>query len=102
LFPEIQAEKPERRYPMPDWEMIKIEQRQKGVTLQLLWQEYKKEYPKGYQYSQFCEHYRRWRKSHTEPSLRKDHKGGEEMEVDYAGVKMSLVPRVVRPGLRWQ
>ncbi len=47
LFPEIQAEKPEPRYPMPDWEMIKKEQRQKGVTLQLLWQEYKKEYPRG-------------------------------------------------------
>lgn len=90
LFPEIQAEKPEPRYPMPDWEMIKKEQRQKGVTLQLLWQEYKKEYPSGYQYSQFCEHYQRWRENKTEPSLRKDHKGGEEMEVDYAGVKIVM------------
>ena len=90
LFPEIQAEKPEPRYPMPDWEMIKKEQRQKGVTLQLLWQEYKKEYPSGYQYSQFCEHYQRWRENKTEPSLRKDHKGGEEMEVDYAGVKIPM------------
>jgi transposase len=63
LFPEIQVEKPEPRYPMPDWPMIKQEQRQKGVTLRLLWQEYKEEYPSGYQYSQFCEHYRRWRKS---------------------------------------
>lgn len=32
LFPEIQVEKPEPRYPMPDWEMIKKEQRQKGVS----------------------------------------------------------------------
>jgi len=90
LFPEIQAEKPEPRYPMPDWEMIKQEQRQKGVTLQLLWQEYKEAYPSGYQYSQFCEHYRRWRKSHTEPSMRKVHQGGGEMEVDYAGVKIPM------------
>jgi hypothetical protein len=32
MFPEIQAEKPEPRYPMPDWEMIKKEQRKKGVS----------------------------------------------------------------------
>jgi transposase len=75
---------------MPDWQMIKEEQRQKGVTLQLLWQEYKEEYPSGYQYSQFCEHYRRWRKSHIKPSMRKVHQGGVEMEVDYAGVKIAM------------
>jgi transposase len=90
LFPEIQAEKPGSRYPMPDWQKIKEEQRQKGVTLQLLWQEYKEAYPSGYQYSQFCEHYRRWRKSHIKPSMRKVHQGGGEMEVDYAGVKIPM------------
>lgn len=46
--------------PEPDMEYIHKELRQKGVTLQLLWMEYKANYPDGYQYSQFCEHYRRW------------------------------------------
>jgi len=90
LYPEKQFEQPKTRYPMPDWESIRKETRQKGVTLQLLWQEYKKEYPTGYQYSQFCEHYQRWNKTHREASMRKAHIGGEEMEVDYAGVKIPM------------
>lgn len=28
-----------------------------GVTLELLWQEYKREHPEGYGYSQFCYHF---------------------------------------------
>jgi len=91
LFPEIVAQKPASRYPMPDWEKIHSERRQKGVTLQLLWQEYKAEYPAGYQYSQFCERYRRWKKQRAAPSLRKVHQGGEAMEVDYAGLKITMI-----------
>jgi transposase len=81
---------PEPKYPMPDWEKVEKEKRKKGVTLQLLWQEYRKQYPGGYQYSQFCEHFQRWKKKKIDPSLRKDHKGGEEMEVDYAGLKILM------------
>jgi len=90
LFPEKKAQEPESRYPMPDWEYIKKEKSRKGLTLQLLWQEYKEDYPNGYQYSQFCEHYQRWKKSKTEPVMRKEHKGGAEMEVDYAGLKIPV------------
>jgi len=32
------------------------ELRRRGVTRQLLWEEYRNEYPGGYAYSQFCEH----------------------------------------------
>ena len=34
------------------------ELRKKGVTLQLLWLEYREAHPDGYGYSQFCHHYR--------------------------------------------
>ena len=71
-------------------EKEKKEKSRKGLTLQLLWQEYKEDYPNGYQYSQFCEHYQRWKKSKTEPVMRKEHKGGAEMEVDYAGLKIPV------------
>jgi len=94
LFPGIAAQRPASRYPMPDWEKIHSERRQKGVTLRLLWQEYKAEYPTGYQYSQFCERYRLWKKQRAAPSLRKEHPGGEEMEVDYAGLKMVMMDAV--------
>lgn len=40
-------------------EWIYRELRKKGVTLQLLWQGYKEDHPNGYQYSQFCDLYRR-------------------------------------------
>jgi transposase len=44
------------RVSMPGWGKMNTEKRQKGVTLRLLWQEYKEQHPNGYQYSQFCEH----------------------------------------------
>ena len=44
--------------PEPDWAGVHRELRRKGVTLDLLWQEYKAEHPEGYQYSRFCQHYR--------------------------------------------
>lgn len=83
LFP------PPRKIPMeernmPPMEYIGRELRKKGVTLQLLWHEYKEANPNGYQYSQFCEHYRRWRKE-LDLCLRGEHKAGEKLFVDYAG-----------------
>jgi len=30
-------------------------------------------------------------KQQVEPSMHKEHKGGEEMEVDYAGLKMQMI-----------
>ena len=48
--------------PEPDWRHVHRElRRHKGVTLQLLWLEYREAHPDGYQYSWFCERYREWR-----------------------------------------
>lgn len=44
-----------RRRPEPDWNQVHRELSRKGITLQLLWFEYKDRHPDGYQYSQFCE-----------------------------------------------
>jgi transposase len=56
--------------------------------LELLWREYKEQYPDGYQYSQFCERYRRFRNK-LDYSMRQDHRGGEKLVVDYAeGLKL--------------
>jgi hypothetical protein len=43
---------------LPDWKQLHQELRRKGVTLQLLWQEYRQTHPQGYAYSRFCELYR--------------------------------------------
>jgi transposase len=92
LFPDSKFP-PVQHKPQPDWEEVRRELRQKGVTRQLLWMEYKEKYPQGYQYSQYCEHYRRWKKSQIESSMRHEHVGGEQMQVDYAGVKIRIVNR---------
>jgi transposase len=56
----------------------------KGVTLRLLWLEYKAVNPGGYQYSQYCVHYRLWAKN-LDVSLRQTYRAGEKLFVDYAG-----------------
>ncbi|MAT42863.1 MAG: hypothetical protein CL609_11010 [Anaerolineaceae bacterium] len=90
LFPERNKNHSTEQVHMPDWETVQKEKRQKGVTLKLLWIEYKEQYPNGYQYTQYCYHYKQWRKKQVEPSMRFAHVGGEQMQVDYAGVKIPI------------
>jgi transposase len=73
----------------PDWEEVHRELAKRGVSLRLLWQEYREQNPDGYGKTQFGEHYQRWNQSHTY-SMRLPHKGGEEMEVDYAGMTLPI------------
>jgi len=44
----------------PDWAEVHRELKRKGVTLMLLWQEYKATHPDGFQYTWLCDHYRAW------------------------------------------
>jgi transposase len=81
-----------RKEPEPNWGEIHRELRKKGVTRQLLWQEYREASPQGYRYSQFCERYRRWTKA-LQPVLRMPHKAGEKMFVDYAGMSVPYADR---------
>jgi transposase len=83
LFPPAGAISPDRRQ-MPDMEYVHKELKRKSVTLQLLWYEYKEANPKGYQYSRFCELYRRWA-GKLDVCLRQYHRAGEKLFIDYAG-----------------
>lgn len=78
--------------PEPDWPHVHAELRRRGVTLQLLWLEYKAQHPEGYQYSRFCELYREWKGS-LDPVLRQEHRAGEKVFVDYAGQTVPVVDR---------
>jgi transposase len=88
-----QAAPPTGTRPLPDWAEVHTELRRKGVTLQLLWMEYRERFPDGYAYTQFCELYRRWRR-HLDVVMRQDHRAGEKLFVDFPG---QTVP-VVDPG----
>jgi len=78
--------------PLPNWLYIHNELRRKGVTLALLWQEYKAQHPAGYQYSQFCYWYRQWAKK-IDPVMRQEHRAGEKLFVDYAGMTVPIYDR---------
>ena len=75
---------PAKQKPQPDCNYIHLELKKKGVTLVLLWEEYKQDYPDGYQLSQFCEIYKCWLKT-IGLVMRQDHKAGEKAFSDFAG-----------------
>ena len=77
-------------YAQPDWTYLHRELRRKGVTLSLLWEEYRSDHPDGYGYSRFCELYSRW-EGNLSPVMRQRHPAGERLFVDYAGVTMDVV-----------
>ena len=68
----------------PDWAEIHGELRKPGVTLALLWEEYRAGHPQGYGYSWFCERYRGWA-GRLQPTMRQVHIAGEKLFVDFAG-----------------
>jgi len=75
---------------MPDWGDINRELKRSGVTLRLLWEEYRACHPDdGYGYSAYCQHYRAWVKR-LSPSMRQRHVAGEKLFVDYSGVRMEV------------
>lgn len=76
----------------PDWQEVHRELRGKGVTLALLWQEYQERQPDGWQYSQFCAHYRDWR-GRLDIVMRQTHRVGEKLFVDYAGPTAAVIDR---------
>jgi transposase len=61
-----------------------------GVTLQLLWGEYKQEHPDGYSYSQFCYHFQIWRNG-SALTMHIEHKAGDKMFVDFTGKKLTVI-----------
>jgi len=70
--------------PQPHWPTIQEELKGRGVTLLLLWEEYRAEHADGYGYSRFCDLYVEWRKRIT-PTMRQTHVAGEKLFVDWAG-----------------
>jgi len=75
---------------LPPTEYLFKELKRKGVTLQLLWYEYKQANPEGYQYSQFCHRYRDWVRK-LDVTLRQEHRAGEKLFIDYAGQTIPII-----------
>lgn len=73
--------------PLPHFDYLATELKKKGVTLQLLYEEYKNDNPDGYERSRFYSLYRGWAKT-VDPVMRFNHKAGEKAFVDFSGDKL--------------
>lgn len=90
LFPEKHLTKTYKSRPKPNVEYIHKEIAKKGVTFELLWQEYKEQHPDGYGCSQFKEYYYKYKRK-LNPSMRQTYIAGEKMFVDYSGLTVPIV-----------
>lgn len=90
FYPRADA-RPARRHQEPDWFELHQELKKKGVTKQLLWEEYTQQFPnRCYSYSQFCARYEDWR-GEQQRSMRQIHPAGEKLFLDYAGQTIPVV-----------
>ncbi len=63
-----------------------------GVTRQHLWLEYKDDHPNGYNYSQYCHHFKNFLK-HTDAIMHQEYPAGDMIMVDFAGDKLSYIDK---------
>lgn len=89
LYPEPQILASSAR-PVVDWPQIHQELKKKGVTLHLLWEEYKAREAQGYGYSRYCELYQQWR-GRADLTMRQVHVAGEKLFVDYCGQTVPVI-----------
>ena len=74
----------------PEWPRVAQELKRKGVTLTLLWQEYRTAHPDGYGYTWFCEKFDAHRRR-ANPTFRHRHAAGAVMQTDYAGPTVEVI-----------
>lgn len=74
-----------REFPCYEKELARV-----GVTLYLLWEEYKERNPDGFSYSRFCHHYRMW-ENKLKTGMHIEHKAGDLIYADFTGKKMHYV-----------
>jgi transposase len=75
---------------MPDWVTVHDELKRRGVTLEMLWSEYRAACPDGIGYTQFCWHFGEWRKR-LSPVMRQTYVAGDKLFVDWAGDTVPVI-----------
>ncbi|EQD73191.1 integrase catalytic subunit, partial [mine drainage metagenome] len=98
LYPEREGAS-RTGFVIPEWAEVEKEltkTRKSGVTLWLLWEEYREREPQGLGYSQFCRLFKDYRKRKDIP-LHHPHAPGQELYVDYSGPKIRIEPPGTKP-----
>lgn len=88
----VLSEKERHRDFMLRLEKFREDLEDKHVTKQLLWEEYKREYPQGYQYSRFCYYLQLYDQS-QKATLIREHEAGDKLFIDFTGDKLHYVER---------
>ncbi|TIQ34010.1 MAG: transposase, partial [Mesorhizobium sp.] len=92
LFARNGVKQGTRRRAEPNWADLAVELKKPGVTLLILWEEYRGSHPDGYGYSRFCELFRSF-EQRLSPTMRQEHAAGDKVFVDYSGKKIPIVDR---------
>lgn len=75
----------------PDYAQVHRELKRKGVTLTLLWEEYRATAgATAFQYTAFCTRYKAWAGT-LKRSMRQTHRVGEKLFADYAGPTVAVI-----------
>ena len=90
LFGRAGVTQGQRRRAEPDWSALARELKRPGVTMTILWEEYREVHPGGYGYSRFCDLLRGFERRLT-PVMRQHHVAGEKAFVDYSGKRVGIV-----------
>src|SRR5665213_3015497 len=81
---------PGRRWRVePDWAVLARELKRPGVSMMVLWEEYRQAHPGGYGYSRFCDLLRGFERR-LSPVMRQHHVAGDKAFVDYSGKRIGI------------
>jgi transposase len=89
LFGRAGAPTGQRRRVEPEWAALARELKRPGVTMTILWEEYREIQPEGYGYSRFCDLLRGFERRLT-PVMRQHHVAGDKAFVDYSGKRIGI------------
>ena len=73
-----------------DWAKVEKDLSGRGVTLMLLWTEWRETHPDGMSYPTWCRRFREWR-PRRDATMRQNRRPGERLFVDYAGMTIPIM-----------
>ena len=89
LFTRSGVKTGQRRRAEPNWGDLVVELKKPGVTMAILWEEYRAIHPQGYGYSRFCDLLRGFQRR-LSPTMRQEHVAGDKVFVDYSGKRLGI------------
>lgn len=83
-----------QRYEQPQSMLTDLEKRfrQKGVTINMLWQHYLQTFPDGFGHTQYHKYFTDFT-IRARPVMHLEHKAGDKMYIDYAGEKLTITDK---------